>query len=542
MNKLMNSIAFKLISLVAIVTALFFIALTGYLSYQNKQVLGQVYHSQNRDLTNLYKAITYPSFRFKNGAKILTAFSETIEGDDKELANLLAVDKDGNILTQYASERYLDYDLTTALQGIDKDKQVINYNTDDHDISIMKMIDNVKNSEYGYLAIAWSRAEQQRITKEGITNLVIRSTVITISLIVLITLLMNKFVLTPMQNLKTSMGALAKGDLDTKVPYAEQNDEIGQMAKTLLVFQENSRDNISMQTLQEETKAQAETDKKEAMHNLANEFDSSVGTLLTEVSTAVKTIYQNAEALKNGANEISANSIKINVSSEASSVNTQTISAAAEEMSSSVQEISQQVINTKNIAGDAVTKAGEAVIVINTLKDNAVEIQNVVKLISEIAEQTNLLALNATIEAARAGEAGKGFAVVAGEVKSLANETAQATTEIAEKLAGILSNAEDSAQTIGSVNKVIGQIDEYATTIAAATEEQSATSSEVSARISDTATSIQEVSDSIQTVTNQAEQNNEQTEALLEIAMMLETQFKDLAQQAQGFSDRVRSE
>lgn len=542
MNKLMNSIAFKLISLVAIVTALFFIALTGYLSYQNKQVLGQVYHSQHQDITNLYKAITYPSFRFKNGAKILAGFSETIEGDNKELANLLAVDKDGNILTQYASERYLDYDLTTALQGIDKDKQVINYNTDDHDISIMKMIDKVKNSEYGYLAIAWSRSEQKQITKAGITNLVISSTIITISLIILVTLLMNKLVLTPMRNLKTSMGALAKGDLDTQVPYTEQNDEIGQMAKTLLVFQENSRDNISMQTLQEETKAQAETDKKESMHNLANEFDSSVGTLLTEVSTAVKTIYQNAEALKNGANEISANSIRINDSSEASSANTQTISAAAEEMSSSVQEISQQVINTKNIASDAVTKAREAVIVIDTLKENAVDIQNVVKLISEIAEQTNLLALNATIEAARAGEAGKGFAVVAGEVKSLANETAKATTEIAEKLAGILSNAEDSAQTIGSVNKVIGQIDEYATTIAAATEEQSATSSEVSARISDTATSIQEVSESIQTVTTQAEQNNEQTEALLEVAMMLETQFKDLAQQAQGFSDRVRSE
>ena len=186
------------------------------------------------------------------------------------------------------------------------------------------------------------------------------------------------------------------------------------------------------------------------------------------------------------------------------------------------------------------TKAGEAVIVINTLKENAVDIQNVVKLISEIAEQTNLLALNATIEAARAGEAGKGFAVVAGEVKSLANETAKATTEIAEKLAGILSNAEDSAQTIGSVNTVIGQIDEYATTIAAATEEQSATSSEVSARISDTATSIREVSESIRTVTDQAAQNNEQTEALLDIAMMLETQFKDLAQQAQSFSDRVR--
>jgi methyl-accepting chemotaxis protein len=540
MNKLMNSIAFKLISLVAIVTALFFIALTSYLSYQNKKELQHLYYDQHRGITHLYKAITYPSFRFKNGAKILAGFSETITGDDKDLANLLAVDKDGNILTQYASEHYLSYDLAATLQKIDKNETEISFSTEDHNVIIVKMHDTVKNSEYGYLALAWSLSEQKEITRDAITNMVISSAVITIALIALISLLMNKFILTPMRNLKTSMGALANGNLDIEVPYSEQNDEIGQMAKTLLVFQENGRENISMQTQQAETKAQAETDKKEAMYNLASEFDSSVGTLLTEVSTAVKTIYQNAEALKNGANQISANSVKINESSETSSVNTQTISAAAEEMSSSVQEISQQVINTKNIAGEAVTKAREAVIVIDTLKDNAVEIQNVVKLISEIAEQTNLLALNATIEAARAGEAGKGFAVVAGEVKSLASETAKATTEIAEKLAEILSNAEDSAQTIGSVNTVIGQIDEYATTIAAATEEQSATSAEVSARIADTAESIREVSESIQTVTDQAGQNNEQTEALLEIALTLETQFQDLAQQAQGFSDRVR--
>tara|TARA_R110002124_G_scaffold64985_2_gene177744 strand:+ start:554160 stop:555773 length:1614 start_codon:yes stop_codon:yes gene_type:complete len=536
----MNSIAFKLISLVAIVTALFFIALTGYLSYQNKNALKHIYHDQNQGITNLYNAITYPSFRFKNGTKILEAFSETITGDNKGLANLLAVDKDGNMLTQYASEHYKDFDLLTALQSIDKDETSINFVTPDHNVIISKIYDKVKNTEYGYLALAWSLSEQKKITKDGIINMVVSSTIITIALIALISLLMNKFILTPMQNLKSSMGTLANGELDIEIPYTQQKDEIGQMAKTLLVFQEKSRENLSMQAQQEQVKIQAEADKKEAMANLASEFDSSVGTLLTEVSTAVKTIYQNAEALKNGANEISANSVKINDSSEASSANTQTISAAAEEMSSSVQEISQQVINTKNIASDAVTKAGEAVIVINTLKENAVDIQNVVKLISEIAEQTNLLALNATIEAARAGEAGKGFAVVAGEVKSLANETAKATTEIAEKLAGILSNAEDSAQTIGSVNTVIGQIDEYATTIAAATEEQSATSSEVSARISDTATSIREVSESIRTVTDQAAQNNEQTEALLDIAMMLETQFKDLAQQAQSFSDRVR--
>ena len=69
-----------------------------------------------------------------------------------------------------------------------------------------------------------------------------------------------------------------------------------------------------------------------------------------------------------------------------------------------------------------------------------------VKVITSIAEQTNLLALNATIEAARAGEAGKGFAVVANEVKELAQETAQATEDIARRVEAI------QADTTGAVD------------------------------------------------------------------------------------------
>lgn len=93
-----------------------------------------------------------------------------------------------------------------------------------------------------------------------------------------------------------------------------------------------------------------------------------------------------------------------------------------------------------------------------SLNDAMSQIGSIADTIASIAQQTNLLALNATIEAARAGENGRGFAVVAGEVKSLATQTAQATTAISEQIEGVRSAAEACVAAINAIGQTLQEL------------------------------------------------------------------------------------
>ena len=100
------------------------------------------------------------------------------------------------------------------------------------------------------------------------------------------------------------------------------------------------------------------------------------------------------------------------------------------------------------------------------------EINQVVQVIETIASQTNLLALNATIEAARAGEAGRGFAVVATEVKELAKETAQATTEVSGKVRAIQAEVAAVISSLTEIRAVVERISETQEVISSVLTEQ----------------------------------------------------------------------
>ena len=210
-------------------------------------------------------------------------------------------------------------------------------------------------------------------------------------------------------------------------------------------------------------------------------------------------------------------------------------------MSSSISEISRQVGQSTTITKQAVAAAQHTDQQVQSLASAAQKIGDVVKLINDIAGQTNLLALNATIEAARAGEAGKGFAVVASEVKSLATQTAKATDEIASQINAIQEATKDSVESIKHIGKVIGEINEISTTIAAAVEEQGAATQEIARNVQQAAKGTEEVSANISGVTQASQETGNAANLVLNASSELAQQSETLRTEVDKFLGQIRA-
>jgi methyl-accepting chemotaxis protein len=353
-------------------------------------------------------------------------------------------------------------------------------------------------------------------------------------------LAVSRRVITPLHRIRDAMLKVAGGDLSVDSGYLDRKDEIGALAGALETFKQQAIDKLKIEEQERERNAGAAA-RQRAIESYVGEFEGVVRKSLGELSDA-------SGEMRKTSGDLSAVSRQTNdrvevagrASHEASS-SVESVAAAAEELSASINDISQQAAHAAGIASRAVNQARETDGTVQGLAQSAGRIGEVVGLINTIAAQTNLLALNATIEAARAGEAGRGFAVVASEVKSLASQTAKATEEISEQIADIQKVAGDAINAIQAIGGIIGEVNEVATAIAAAVQEQGAATQEITRSTQYAAQGTKNVADNITGVKTDADAAAGAAEHVRQASELLETQSRQLGDQVSTFLGKIRA-
>jgi methyl-accepting chemotaxis protein len=402
-----------------------------------------------------------------------------------------------------------------------------------------KLIDDLiahsSDSKDREIARAGMKLEQQQLTLMAALLVVAFAGIV-------VSFLIGRNISRPVVAMSKAMRALAAGNFEIQLPGLDRRDEVGQMAHAVEEFKVQAIAKAERETAEREEKnRELAAARRTELHNLAERFETAVGSIIENVGSASSELENSAVILTKSSAATQQLSTVVAAASEETSTNVQSVASATEEMAGSINEIGRQVSDSNRIANEAVDQAQRTDARIAELSLAASRIGDVTKLITTIAEQTNLLALNATIEAARAGDAGRGFAVVAQEVKALASQTAKATSEISTQIAGMQAATQDSVLAIKEISGTIGRVSEIAAAIAAAIEEQGAATQEIARNVQQAAIGSTQVATSIADVNRGAGDTGSASSQVLSSAQLLSNENKRLKAEVVNFLATVRA-
>lgn len=348
-------------------------------------------------------------------------------------------------------------------------------------------------------------------------------------------------VVNPLMRLTGAIDQLAGGQTMVAIPYTAQQDEIGVMARAVLVLKQNTVEKLRLEAEQAALKQETEAERRRVLGDLAGRLDESIGQVVETLSGAALALQSNAQLMLNSCDDARERSCAIASTSKTSSASVESLATATSALSDSIADIERQTGRATSIARigmDQVAATNEVVVGLN---DTVREIGQVVGMIGEIAAQTNLLALNATIESARAGMAGKGFAVVANEVKNLAGQAGRATEEVTRKIHQIQEVTGRAVATMTSVAQTIEQIGGIVTEIASAVERQSGAARTIAHNVDTASDGTRRVYSDIERVASATEDSGRTADKVMSSARSVNDKARDLRSTVDSFLQKLRS-
>ncbi|QEO17537.1 methyl-accepting chemotaxis protein [Acetobacter vaccinii] len=363
----------------------------------------------------------------------------------------------------------------------------------------------------------------------------------------------------PIARMTRRMLALANGDVSSPVEGTGRRDEIGAMAAAVQTFRENAmrvaaltedgkrrdaeaaQERAERQKAEAQARARAEQERRDMLSALADDFERNVMGLVQGVASAAQQLREEVQSLTQATRDTSRDASQVTETSRLSAEKIEGVAAATEELAASIHELTRRVDESSSLSLQTAEEARRAHETIVKVQEISSQIRNVSTLIGLISRQTNLLAINTSVEAARTGMANHAFGALAREIKTLAERTASATSDIERQISNVDNVTQGAVSAIESIRNRVERVADTASSIASVVKQQSVTTDDMSSNTRSVADGTTRVSGAIANVTKATEVAQEVSNQLMSAADQLGGHSSELTKHLENFLHTLRT-